>query len=66
MKKIIIAIIIILLACCGIYAGFTGNTDNNDISIDTPNIDVANLEEMDELVVNEEQNIGLCRNPLFE
>ena len=57
MKKLIIAIIIILFACCGIYAGLTGNTDNNHNSIDTPDIDVANLEEMDELVVNEEQNI---------
>ena len=57
MNKIIIAVIIILLACCGIYAGVTGNTDNTAISKDTLNIDVANLEEMEELVVNEEQNI---------
>ena len=55
--KLIIGIVIVLLACCGIYAGVTGSSDNKDISIDIAPIDTANLEESENLVVTGEQDV---------
>lgn len=56
-KKIIIGLLLVLLACYGIYAGFNGNNIEKTTSIDKAQIDVENLEKMENIAVNEKQNI---------
>lgn len=53
-KKVIIGALVILLACCGVYASLTGLTTgpgNDEIS--APNVDLSSLEIKENLVTSE-------------
>ncbi len=56
-KKIILGILLVLLACCGIYAGVSNNNSIDDISVNTAQIDTENLEEIENYAVTENANL---------
>lgn len=50
--KIIIGLILVILACCGIYAAFNGNH-----SIENSQIDISQLEAENNIIVSEQRNM---------